>query len=95
MHLGDDALGPGIASERVSAVGTDDEPDLRRDDGFLAAALERPAHQFLVHERPVHVGGVDHGDAELLRPADHAHGVVVARLVDVAEAHRHAAEPDP
>jgi hypothetical protein len=44
--------------------------ELGRHHYLVAVAGDRPPDQPLVGERPVHVGGVQQGDAELQRPLD-------------------------
>jgi hypothetical protein len=54
---------------------------------------DRPPDQPLVGERPVHVGGVQQGDAELQRPLDGGDRLLlVGRPVRLG--HHHAAQAD-
>jgi len=91
-------LGPPVAAHRERLPGPrtlGDQPALRRERDLVAAAGERTAHQLLVGERAVHVGGVDERDAEVDRPVDDRdRAVVVAVLRGVGPAHAHAAEAD-
>ena len=93
----------GAAGVFRAAVGADGgvavplHRELGGDHQPLAPALDRRADQLLVAEGPVHLGGVEEGDAEVDRLVDRAGGGVVigVAIVDVAIAdHRHAADAD-
>ena len=60
---------------------------------LVAPAGDRAAHQALVGLRPVHVGGVEQGDAELEGPLDGRDPVLVLDR-GVREGHAHATEAD-
>ena len=53
--------------------------ELGGDDEAVALALDRLAEQLLVGERPVHLGGVEEGDAEIDRAVDGGDRFVVGR----------------
>ena len=66
-------------------AGVGDQPELRGQHHLVAAALQRPADQFLVDVRAVDLGGVDERDAQFERPVDGPDGfVVVAARAGVA-----------
>ena len=68
--------------------------ELRGEHDLVAPVGDRAADQLLVRERPVHVGGVEEGDAELERAVDRRDRLVlVGRAVELG--HAHAAETDP
>ena len=70
-------------------------PPFVASERLVAAALQRSPDQLLVRERPVHVGGVEQGHADLERAADHLDGLrVVAAGRVVAPGHAHAAEAE-
>ena len=72
----------------------DVEAELGGDHHLVAEGRERLAHQLLVRERAVDLGGVEEGDAALDgRPDQRDHLLLVGRRA-VAEAQAHAAEPD-
>src|SRR5690349_7668317 len=63
------------------------------DDDVVAAPRDRGAGELFIVERPVHVGGVEHGDAEVEGAVDGGDGLgVVARPVEVV--HPHAAKAE-
>ena len=65
--------------------------ELRGEHDLVAAAGDRAAHELLVGERAVHVGGVEEDDPELERPVDGGDGLVlVGGAVELG--HPHAAE---
>ena len=70
-----------------------DDAELGGEDDAVALALEGAPHQLLVGPAPVHVGGVEEGDAELQRVVD---GLDRFRLAaaDVEVGHAHAAEAE-
>ncbi|CAN5572169.1 hypothetical protein BH20ACT19_BH20ACT19_07730 [soil metagenome] len=66
--------------------------ELGGEHDLVPAALDRPADEALVGERPVHVGGVEERHPELERAADRGDRLVlVGRAVELG--HAHAAEP--
>jgi len=93
VNRSDDMCGPRVVHERVSAVRSYEQPDLRGDPDAVAERCERLPDELLVRERPVDVGGVEVRDAQLERPPDQRYRFVVG-LAEVRERHRHAAEPD-
>ena len=70
------------------------EAELRRDHDLVADGLERLADELLVRERPVHLRGVEEGDAAVDRGADQRDHLLPVGKRRVALAHPHAAEPD-
>src|SRR5438445_5465156 len=58
---------------------------------FRSPILEGSAHQLLVGERTVDVGGIEEGDAQLDRSMDGGDGLVVVALA-IEIGHAHAAE---
>ena len=88
-----DVLGSTVQAARL-AVGVELEPELGGDDHLLADGSESFAHELLVCERAVDLRGVEERDAALDgRAQQRDHLLPVCRRA-VAEAHRHAAEPD-
>src|ERR1035437_1676290 len=83
----------GRAVDAVDAltVGREREAELRRELDLVAAAGDRGADDFLVAKRPVDLGGVDHRDAEIERPADRLRPGLLGRR-PVGERDTHAAE---
>ena len=66
--------------------------ELGRQHDLVAPAGDRPADQLLVGERPVHVGRVEEGHAQLERPVDRRVGLgLVGGPVELG--HAHAAQP--
>jgi hypothetical protein len=67
-------------------------PELRRQHHLVATAGDRAAHQDLVREGPVHVGGVKEVDPQFERAVDRGGRLLVVGLA-VELGHAHAAEP--
>ena len=79
-----------------SASGVRHQAELRRHHDLVAAALDRPADQFLVEEGAVDLGGVEVGDAQIQCPVDGADRFGVAAFTGVVVAgHRHRTQADP
>ena len=68
--------------------------ELRRDHDPVSHRLERFADELLVGEWPVDLGSVEEGHAALDRRADESDHLQPVAGRAVAEAHRHAAEPE-
>ena len=90
-----DVLGPAVQAHPLRAsIRVELEPELGGDDDPAAERSEGLAHQILVRERTVHLGGVEerhatlHGD-----PQERDHLRPVPRRT-VREAHPHAPEPE-
>ena len=67
--------------------------ELGRQLHLVAAPGDRPAHELLVGERPVHVGGVQQGHAEVEGAVDRlGRACLVPAAVELA--HAHAAQPE-
>ena len=64
------------ASTRPGPAG---QPGLGGDDDVVGVRVQRLAQQLLGHERPVGVGGVEEGDAELDGAAQHPQRLVAVR----------------
>jgi len=93
LRGGDDVLGPAAQAHVPAAL--EAEPELGRDDHVVPHRGQRLAHQFLVDERAVDLGGVDEGDAAFDGAAQHAdHLVPVAGVGPVALGHAHGAQAD-
>src|SRR5690606_34396636 len=75
------------------AVGGAHVAELGREHDPIAPACERPADQFLVLAAAVHVGGVDHGHAEI-DGAVHGRDALALVRPAVDRGHAHAAEAD-
>src|SRR5205823_5300230 len=67
--------------------------ELGGEEDLVAAAADRSADQLLVLERPVHVGGVEEGNALVERVMDGRNRLLVV-AASVKLAHAHAAETD-
>ena len=95
--LGDllDVLRPAVQADPARpAVGIELEPELGGDHHLLAERGEGFAHELLVRERAVDLGGVEERDAAFDgRPNQRDH-LLLVRGRAVAEAHAHAAEPE-
>ena len=85
-----------VGDAGAAAAGVGDEAELGRDDDLVAAALDGLADDLLAVERPVDLGGVDVGDAEVEGAVDGADrlGVVEAAVAGVGAGHGHGAEAD-
>jgi hypothetical protein len=70
------------------------EPELGGDDHLVAEGGEGLTHELLVHERAIHLGGVEEGDPPLHRRPDHRDALLPVRGRAKAGADTHAAEPD-
>jgi hypothetical protein len=68
-------VGRPFRPKKAGVAGADDA-ELRRDGG-LSRRPRTAAHQPLVGVRPVHVGGVEHRDAELERPVNGRDGLTL------------------
>jgi hypothetical protein len=91
--MGADASSSSATSCGVSATAAAPRFSSNRDDHLLAQRSEGLAHELLVVERPVDLGGVQEGDA-LHGAAQHLdHLIAVPRVRTEALAHTHAAEP--
>ena len=84
----------GAAVDAVALPVFQVEAELRRDHDLVADRLERLAHELLVRERPVHLGGVEERHPAFDRGAHHGDHLVPLGERRVALAHAHAAEPD-
>ena len=81
------------AARAVAAV--PDRAELGRDHHLVPATGERPSEQFLVEVRPVHLGGVEQGDAEVDGAVDRCDRArLVGACAGVEGRHPHAAEAD-
>jgi hypothetical protein len=68
--------------------------ELRGHDDLVAVPGDRPPDELLVRERPVHVGGVEEGHAEVQRAVDRRDRLaVVARAIELGHAHAAQALP--
>src|SRR3954468_4010320 len=77
------------------AAGVGDEAVLGGQHHLVAAAADGPADELLVGVRPVDLGGVQQGHAEIERAVDGADGLgVVGAGAGVGEGHAHAAQAD-
>jgi hypothetical protein len=78
-----------------SATGVRHDAELDRQHDLVASLLDRSAHQRLVVERPIDLGGIEMVDAEVQRPVDGADRLGLAAGSDVVVAgHRHGAEAE-
>src|SRR4249919_2086992 len=94
--LGDlpDVFGPTVEPSAALPAGIDLEPELGGDHHLVTNGRERLAHQLLVRERTIDLGGVEERHAEIDGRADHADHVLLVASRAVAEAHAHAAQAD-
>src|SRR6266542_4941022 len=90
-----DVLGPAVEAAPVCFTFEGGlEAELRGDHDLAAEGRQRLAHELLVRERPVDLGGVEEGDAVLDRRTDEREHLLLVCRRAVAKAHSHAAEPD-
>jgi hypothetical protein len=85
------AVQPGFLLPRLQV---DVPPELRGDHDLAADGREGLAHELLVRERAVHLGGVEERDAPLHGGPDEGDHLLRVRGRTVPEAHPHAAEPE-
>jgi hypothetical protein len=78
----------------LARIRIDVEAELGGDHDVVAEGLQGFAHEFLVGEWAVDLGGVEEGDATLDGRADQRDPLVLVCGWAVAEAQSHAAEPD-
>jgi hypothetical protein len=84
------------AVEHPASLAAGVHAELRGDHDAVAPSRERTADKLLVRVRAVHLGGVEHGDAEIERTVDRADGLGLVRVrTGVEGRHAHAAEPEP
>ena len=92
-----DVLRPAVQARPAPAggrLGLEVEPELGGDHDLVAERGQGLAHELLVRERAVDLGGVEEGDAAFDgRPEQRDHLLLVLGRA-VREAHAHAAEPD-
>ena len=89
-----DVLGAAVEAARAVAA-VQDRAELRRDHHLVPATGERASEQFLVQVRPVHLRGVEQGDAEVDRAVDRRDRTgLVGAGTGVEGRHAHAAEAD-
>jgi hypothetical protein len=77
---------------RLLAVGVEGEAELGGDDDLIAYGLKGLTDEFLVDERPLHLGGVEQRDAALDGGAQQSD--VRGPVGAVALAHAHRSETD-
>ena len=73
---GHDMLGPPIGHARTAPVGV---AEFGGDHDAVATALQRAGQQALVMAPAIFVGGVEKGDADVERPVDEAHALLIVR----------------
>jgi hypothetical protein len=82
-----------IRDPRPRVVRLASDAELGRDDHLIAPALDGFAHQLLIGERPIDVGGIEKIDAELDCAVDGRNRLtVVAGAIKLR--HAHATEAD-
>ena len=91
-----DALGPAAQAAGLHAVLREREPELGGDLHLVPHRLEGLAEDVLVGERPVHLGSVEEGDAQLDGTPDQRDGVRPGGSSGgaVRAGQAHAAQPD-
>ena len=96
--LGDlaDVLRAAVRPVPGGLLGSKVEAELRRDHDLVAERRDRLADDLLVEARPepVELGGVEEGDAELVRAADGRDALVPVTTRPVGHRHAHRAEAD-
>ncbi len=88
-----DVLGPAAHRRRDARVGLDVKAELGCDHHLIADRRQRLAHQLLIDERTIDLGGVEQGDPALhggSHQGDHL-APVLGRAIGIA--HAHAAKP--
>jgi hypothetical protein len=75
-------------------VGGELEPELRREDNLVADRFEGLTYEGLVGIGTVRLGGVEEGDAQLVRGSDQLDALVGVDRVTIVGAETHAAESD-
>jgi len=94
LDRGADVRGAAV-EDTGAASGVGDHAKLGRHHDLVATASDGPAEEFLVGVRPVDLGGVEEGDAQLQCPVDGADGLgVVAAGAGVGGGHPHGAKAD-
>ena len=59
-------FGPAVCTAGwTSGTWVDVEAELRRDDRFVPHGFQSVADEFFVGERPIYLGGIEMGDAEV------------------------------
>ena len=89
---GADVVGPAV--QAGGAVAVEGESELGGDHHVVADVGQSLADELLVGERPVDLGSVEEGDAELDRLADDGDAVLLVEVQAVGMAEAHAAEAD-
>src|SRR6266542_330869 len=90
-----DVLGPAVEGAPVClAVEGGLEAELGGEHNLAAEGRQRLAHELLVRERPVDLGGVEEGDDAIERGPNERDHLPLVRWRAVAKAHPHAAEPE-
>ncbi len=79
---------------RGSKSGLRSNPNLVAITTWLAEGSESFAHEFFVHERAVHFGGVEECDAAFHGGPEKSGHLLLVFGRTVGKAHSHAAEPD-
>jgi hypothetical protein len=88
-------VGRAAVEDTGASSGVGDHAELGRHHDLVAAVLDRAADEFLVGERPVDLGGIDEGDAQVEGSVDGADGLgVVAAGAGVGGRHPHGAQAD-
>ena len=84
------------ATDGLRPVGLTYEAELGRDHELVAPPRQRFADQLLVGEGAVHVGGVEHGDADFRSAIDGRDRLTLVAILGcpVEIGHAHAAEAD-
>jgi hypothetical protein len=91
-----DMFRPAVQARRAGPIVTaaQVEPELRRNDQLLAERRERIAHEFLVGERAIDLGGVEKRDAAIHGGVEQGGHFLFVLGRPIGKTHAHAAQPD-
>jgi hypothetical protein len=87
-------VGRAAVEDARPATGVRDHAEPGGQHHLVAAALDRPADEFLIGEGPVDLGRVKEGDAQIERPVNGTDGLGVVRARSGVAEHPHGAQTD-
>jgi len=90
-----DMFGPAIRPAAACAgFKIDIETELGGKHDLAADRLERFANQFFIRERPVGLGGIEMGDAQIVSRANQLDHFALVGCRPIGRTHAHATEPN-